>query len=123
MQTKELIAELLRADPTGDGEVCVANKDIHFIKRDPAYYDGCLERLIKNLDGDVISGRITAVGAKIDIVVKSIEDCILDNPDFPVDCSESYTKIVDGWRENSIRINKEIEFFEALAALEEKQRE
>ena len=73
MKTKELIAELQKIDPTGENEVCVENKDIHFVEAMEAYCDGRLQRLIRDPDENyynVIGGKVIAQGSKIKINTK-----------------------------------------------------
>lgn len=90
MKTRELIAELQKADPSGEIEVCVGNEPIYVVARGPAYYDGPLGMLIR--DGaqgyDIVGYKFTQDGEKVDIEVMGLDDCILDNADLPVDVSE-----------------------------------
>jgi len=77
MKTKKLIAELQNIDPTGENEVCVENKDIHFVEAIEAYWDGRLQLLIRDPDEyyyNVIGGKVTQKGSKIKIHTMGIED-------------------------------------------------
>ena len=49
MKVKDLIKQLQELDPTGEIEVCVGNSDIIDISLFPAYYDGYLQVLKKDL--------------------------------------------------------------------------
>lgn len=115
MKTKELIKKLQEADPTGEVECCVENKDIYFLNQEGAYYDGPLEVLIhdeskKDKEWSVIGAKITRVGGKVQIRTLSIEDLIYDkvyqNKDFPVTIEGDsvdgrYQKRVEQWKEEA----------------------
>ena len=92
MKTRELIRLLQEADPSGEIEVCVDNKDILFVQRMPAYYDGCLEVLIRDPKltscYNVVGAKVFARGAKIRIVPHSIEDMLLDKSEAAVDLGD-----------------------------------
>lgn len=116
MKTKELIAELLKVDPTGEGEVCIGNSDVYFVEHLPAYYDGCLQRLIKDDDGHVIAGKFTGSGNKISIRPLSIYDAIFDDNKFPVtyegmseEKAASYEKSIAERRRQTDKIHDESE--------------
>ncbi len=53
MKTKELIRQLQREDPSGELECCVDNSDIFFVEHLPAYYDGCLEVLVRDKSSEL----------------------------------------------------------------------
>lgn len=84
MKTKELIRQLQKEDPSGEEEVCVGNRDIHFVERLPAFYDGPLQVLIWK-DDEIVGAKITQEGYKIRIHTKDIESLIDDKPDIPVE--------------------------------------
>ena len=120
MKVKELIAELNKIDPTGEEEVCIDNRDIHFVELLPAYYDGKLQRLIrdeKKQGNNIVGAKFTTKGCKVVIHYLGIEDVILDYVDLPVDYSElgsperiaEYIEMVEKWREETRKIDKEIE--------------
>lgn len=92
MKSKEVIRQILEADPTGEVEVCVGNLDIHFIHSEPAYYDGPLqviERDESKKGYNPVGGKYKREGDKVVIRTVSIRDCIASNPDtFKVDYSE-----------------------------------
>ena len=121
MKTKELIAQLLEADPTGEGEVCVWNHDIHYVERKPAYWDGRLERLDRDPTKqcyNIIKGRIVSKGDKIQIRPITLEDAIGNDPDLPVeinagnaDSDARYAAQIEAWRQ---------EMRDAIAAIEGK---
>lgn len=86
MKVKELIDELKKFD--GEDEVCVGNQDIHAVYGEPAYWDGRLQRLIKDASGHIVGAKYTARGTKIVIRPMSVHDALDNNPDMPVDYSE-----------------------------------
>lgn len=91
MKTKELIRQLMKADPTGEEEVCVGNTDIHFVERLAAYYDGPLQVLERDEDCEfynIVGARYKRTGYKVNIFTLSICDAILNTPEIPVDYSE-----------------------------------
>ena len=89
MKVKELIRQLQEADPTGEIEACVGNIDIHFVSREPAYYDGRLEVLTRDPARtgrcyDICGAEIRSDGDKVQIHILSIQQAIWENPDLPV---------------------------------------
>ena len=72
MTTAELIALLREADPDGTTPVCVANADVYFVQRLPAYYDGRLQQLVhdesKQPNWTIVGAKILSAGEKVDIV-------------------------------------------------------
>ena len=114
MKSKKLIEELQRIDPSGEMEVCVHNEDIYFIEKQPAYYDGGFQVLIK--DGDNIKGiKYVIDGSKIKLHLFDLEYRIIDDPDFPVEIPDAgnyltkcFKERVENFRKESKEINKEI---------------
>jgi hypothetical protein len=92
MKTKELIAQLQKEDPTGETEVIVDGSPIYSIENQPAYYDGPLKVLIQDHSLDpyynIVGFKYVRGGNKIRISTMSLDDCLCDNPDLPVDTSE-----------------------------------
>ena len=91
MKSKELIKQILEADPSGELEVIAGGIPIYFVDREPAYYDGPLKALIqdKSLRYYNITGfKYSHKGFKIRLHLMDIEDVLLNNPDLPVDISE-----------------------------------
>src|SRR5271166_4607739 len=89
MKGKELIRQLLEADPTGEIEVCVGNIDIHFVSLDPAYYDGQLQVLLRDPKRtgrcyDICGAEIRNEGQKVQIHTFSIQDAIWEDADLPI---------------------------------------
>ena len=84
MKTKELIRQLMEADPTGEEECCVGNIDIHFVSKEPAYYDGTLQVLKRDPSKlpyyNIVGGEYVRSGFKVQIHTLSIVD-ILDDPE------------------------------------------
>jgi hypothetical protein len=108
MKVKELIRQLQEADPTGEIEACVDNIDIHFVSREPAYYDGCLQVLKRDPAVkyyNIVGAELKALGDKVQIHVLSIADVFLDHPDaevtFDSECAESRTYLVEEWRQKA----------------------
>ena len=104
MKTKEVIRLLQECDPTGEEEVLVGNHDIHDICREPAYYDGYAQIMIRDESIEcynIIGARWTGKGQKISINSIGIQDAIFNNPDVPVTIEADYPrleKLVEGWR-------------------------
>ena len=107
MKTKDLIAALQAADPSGEIEVCVGNHDIHFVSVEPAYYDGCFQVLKRDESKtdcwNVTGAEIRSSGWKLVLHPMSIEDLLTDMPDVEVtfDGSHSrrnYANKVERWR-------------------------
>ncbi|MBI2668855.1 hypothetical protein HYX14_03355 [Candidatus Woesearchaeota archaeon] len=91
MNTKELIRLLQEADPAGETEVSVGNTPIFFVERQPAYYDGPQEVLIRDPEAkhyNVICAKYRQNGDKVVIELHSIEDYLSEYPDGSVDYSE-----------------------------------
>lgn len=65
MKTKDLIAKLQNADPSGGEHVCVHNADIMDVRIEPAYYDGALQVFDRDSNGHPIRGRRVRTGIKI----------------------------------------------------------
>lgn len=90
MKTKELIRQLQEADPSGEEEVSVGNVDIHFVDREPAYYDGCLQVLVRDENNkfyNITGAKVVSNGNKVVIHTLSITDALWDNAELPIDYS------------------------------------
>jgi hypothetical protein len=102
LKVKELIRQLQEADPTGELEACVGNIDVHFVCRDPAYYDGPLQVLKRDPDRkgvyDICAAEFRRDGHKVQIHTLSIKDAIWEDPDLPVECPIA---AVDEWRHDA----------------------
>lgn len=120
MKTKDLIAALQDADPSGELECCVGNADIHTVYPEPAYWDGCLQVLIHDKNKapyyDVVGAKIVGKGTKVVIHPLSISDAIANDHDLPIeyegvselkrkDYEESYMR----QRQESIDISNDVE--------------
>ncbi len=91
MKTKDLIEALQEADPTGEVECCVDNVDIHFVGREPAFYDGKLQLLIRDESNpyyNIIGAKYVSKGDKVVIHPLTFEDAISNDPALPIDYSE-----------------------------------
>jgi len=96
MKTKELIRQLLDADPTGEAEACVGNSDIHFVEKLPSYYDGDLQVLERdpNINGyNIIGGKYKRSGNKIKIHTLSFSDAITNSKEFIIDFIVDYSEL------------------------------
>jgi hypothetical protein len=111
MKTSILVKLLQEADPSGELDVCVGKEDIFIVGREPAYYDGCHEVLIRDWsrsDYNVVGAEIRCQGEKIRLRTLSIEWAILEDPRLPVACSKSYAAKVRRWRDEAAEIDREI---------------
>lgn len=83
MKSKELIKILQELDPEGNIEVSVGNVDIIDVELLPAYYDGYLQVLKKDLSKtdcyNIIGLEFKTNGNKIVISPYNIEDYIMDH--------------------------------------------
>lgn len=99
MKTSELIRRLQEADPSGEAECCVDNEDIHFLEVLPAYWDGRLQVFTRDPAKagwfDIVGAKITSAGTKIKIRHLSIEDLLIDDPEMPVDTSDTGSAVSD----------------------------
>jgi hypothetical protein len=119
MKTKDLIAELQEADPSGEIEVCVNNVDIFTVTTGPAYYDGRLQVLTRDPAKkpyfDIVGGKYVTSGSKVVIETMSITDVLWDNPDAEIDYgglganAERYRKTDDETRQASRDVELKVE--------------
>lgn len=121
MKNKELIALLQQEDP--ELEVCVGSRDIYFIERLPAYYDGCLQRLIiderKKPNYSIAGVKIMVSGDKLTLHTVSVEDVVYSHPDYPVDLSDleehapvqfkDWTARIKEWRKEAKEIKARLD--------------
>ena len=105
MKTKEVIRLLQEADPTGEEEVSVGNQDVYDVRKEPAYWDGCQQILIRDESlncYNVIGAKYTSEGSKIVISPMSIDRAVWENPDLPVefegDLAQDYQERVKKYR-------------------------
>jgi len=84
MKTKELIEALKKEDPSGELEVCVDNQMVHFVEKQPSYYDGCFEKVDFGEKNNIEQCRFIGEGFKMVIHYYGVEDAIDDNPCVPV---------------------------------------
>lgn len=119
MKTRELIRQLQETDPSGDLECCVGNADILAVWAEPAYWDGCLQVLVRDPTSqyyNVVGARYQDSGVKVVIQPHSICDALLEDPEMPVDTSaiarrarERYEAQVAEWRQTMRDINESVE--------------
>lgn len=92
MKTKELIRLLQEIDPEGETECCIANHDIYYLDKLPAYWDGILEILQRDPSKapyyDICGAKYTSKGYKINIRSLSITDAIGNDTKLKIDYSE-----------------------------------
>lgn len=85
MKTNDLIKMLQEADPSGELEVVVGNVPIHFIAPEPAYWDGCYRRLIREphesneIYYDVTGIEFVSQGTKLVIHTLDYDMILLDD--------------------------------------------
>lgn len=88
MKSKDVIKMIQELDPTGEMDVCVGNTDIFDIVVEPAYYDGCYQRLIRDPEKapyyDIVGGEYISEGYKMCIDGLTLKSAIWTNPDLPV---------------------------------------
>ena len=117
MKTKDLIALLQSADPSGELHVCLQdNRDVFDVHRLPAYMDGRQEILVRDENNpffNVLGGILNASGDKIAISGMRIEDAMIENPDMPViisggDTAGDYRRAVDKWRTDALDIIQQL---------------
>ena len=116
MKTKDLIAQLQAADPTGELECCIGNSDVWYVYREIAYWDGCLQVLKRNPDTkyyNVIGGEYRSNGEKVVIRELSLFDAILNDSEVPITyetdyCKRKYEKLIEEERELIRKIDKDI---------------
>jgi len=95
VKTRDLIAALQEADPSGDKEVSVGNTDIHFVDVEPAYWDGCLQVLKRDPTNEyynMIGAEYRATGKKVVIHTLSVKQALLNDPEMPVTFDGEYAK-------------------------------
>ncbi len=116
MKTKDLIKMLQAADPEGKMVCCIGNEPIDAVYPSPAYYDGRLEVLEKDDDGNIIGARWESAGFKVVFHTENIEDAIYGDPDLPVTyegmCQNTADRYKDGiekMRNESRQLAKEME--------------
>ena len=93
MKTRDLIAALNEADPSGDLECAIGNTDIHFVDVEPGYYDGCLQVLKRDETRDcynIVGGEFRAGTQKVVIHGLSIIDALWEDPDMEVTFDGEY---------------------------------
>lgn len=111
MTTKELIKALKKQDPFGNLEVTVGKTPIYFVERMPAYYDGCLQKLVQDKTKpyyNITGGVITSKGYHVNIHTMNLEDAIYDDPNLPITLDmegnnriSMYEEDVSKWREEA----------------------
>jgi hypothetical protein len=114
VKTKDLIAALQEADPTGEEQVCVGNEDIHFVQREPAYYDGALQVLKRDTEQscyNIVGVEYRRSGDKVQIHTLSAEWVILEDSEAPVTFdsdppSEYLIEKVEGFRRKARELDE-----------------
>lgn len=117
MKTKYLIAELLKADPTGEAECVVGGEDILFVSSDPAYYDGNPQIAVRDDSNpfyNVTGFTFLNEGTKVRIHTHSLEAALLNNPDLPVfyptdRIRKKWEDYIEAERKENRRLKQQIE--------------
>lgn len=117
MKSKELIRILQKQDPSGETEVCIGNADVDCIVAMPAYWDGCLQVLQRDEEGNIIGAKYKTQGEKIQIYPYPISEAINGHRQLTVDYSElspekaeATKKAHNDLEEWHIRLHIELEF-------------
>ncbi len=97
MKTAELIRRLQEADPTGEHECVVDNRDIFFATVEPMYYDGRPWLLKRDPSKapywDVTGLRLVRGGDKIQIRTLSVDDVFDAVPTASVDYPDDEMRV------------------------------
>lgn len=97
MKTRELIEQLMKADPSGELECCVNNVDIYFVAPEVGYWDGCQQVLLHDESRkpfySIIGVRFNSKETKINLTTVDWRLAISDDPDdFIVEYDSEYTR-------------------------------
>ena len=84
MKTRELIAALQEADPSGELDCVVGNEAIEGVHDPHAAYDGPYERIRFGEDGQAIGADYVREGRKVVLLLFGIDTLLLDDPEAPV---------------------------------------
>lgn len=131
MKTRDLIAALQEADPSGEIECCVGNVDIHFVSREPSYYDGPLQVLKRDSTTEyynIIGAEYRRSGSKVQIHTLSIDSAIFNDEEMPVTYDSENTKDycgnrVEKYRAEAIKIKNSVELEHFVKYISEKYKE
>lgn len=104
MKTKELIKLLQEADPTGEEHVVVGNVDISGVYKEPAYWDGTAQKIIRDEKGTPIGGKYCREGCKIQVDTLDFNTLIWDRTELPIDYSELDPDRQISYKENHDKI-------------------
>lgn len=110
MQTRELIENLKKVDPSGLLDVVVDNRPIVGAGSPPAYWDGCYEKILTPFR----KYEICANGDKVVLFTLSMHDAMMDDSNLVVVydseyAERHYSKVVEQARQSSIDMDNEIE--------------
>lgn len=95
MKTKELIRLLKEADPSGEEEVSIGNRDIAYVENLPSFYDGCqvvFDRVQDGCSYDIERAIVRANGRKIKIATLDIDDVLWSKCDLIVEYDSDYAR-------------------------------
>ena len=103
MKTRDLIALLQAADPTGEVECVVGADDVYFVSKAPMYYDGrpwllMHDEALRGKAYSVVGLRYPAGGNKVNIMTLSAKDVLYEAPDAPIECAEESRAYVEKLR-------------------------
>ena len=93
MKSRDLINLLQTLDPSGETEVCVGNLDITHVDREPAYYDGACQVLIKDNSNQIVGGKYVTKGYKIVIHYNSIDYFVGEFADLQLPFEVDYSNL------------------------------
>jgi hypothetical protein len=119
MKTKDLIKKLQEEDPTGEEHVVVDNLDISFISKEPAYYDGAAQMIIRDEKRHAISGKYLRNGHKIQIHTIDFNTLLWDHKDFTMDYSELDPERQKSYRENHDKVRDAAKNFDYQMAVKD----
>ena len=83
MTTAELIKQLQEVDPDGTTDVVIGNAPLISVCKQPAYYDGRMQRFVDDGAGNVRAEYVSN-GHKVSLFAWSIADRLWDFPDMEV---------------------------------------
>lgn len=117
MKTKDVIEMLQEADPSGELECVVGNHDIFCAHVEPAYWDGSMQLLVREKDNPYynVTGAIyTSQGDKVQINTMGIDDALCNDPDLPVEVTDTFVNKrmqdqVNAWRKENQEIKESVD--------------
>jgi hypothetical protein len=103
MNTRQLIAALHEADPSGEAPVVVDNAEVYVVEHIQAYWDGRAQLHIvdesKKPYWHIVGMRVTSKGSKVRLTTVSVEDFIDNFPDGEVVIDVGNERMRAEWEE------------------------